>query len=82
MWREGNPPPGWVDAVSRVMATGLAVPIELSSEEVTRAYNDWLESKVLTPLRNTSPERYAAVVAQIRTLIVGMVEEAGEPKAS
>jgi hypothetical protein len=76
---DGNPPANWVDAVSCVMAGGLAVPVELNDDDnATPAYNKWLEARVLTPLRNSFPERYAAVVAQIRALIPSMSEVADE----
>jgi hypothetical protein len=67
---EVSPPPGWSDAVFRVMTASLALPIELQRRETLAAYNDWLESRVLGPLRTMSPERYRAVVDSIRTLIV------------
>ncbi len=79
---EGNPPAEWAEAVSRVMACGLAVPIELTDEGATRAYNDWLELRVLNPMRNSFPERYAAVVVQVRSLLVGMSEVGDEPQNS
>jgi hypothetical protein len=76
---EGNPPQDWAEAVSRVMASGLAVPVELDDDDATRAYNEWLETRVLTPMRNTFPERYAAVANHIRALIPSMSEAADEP---
>jgi hypothetical protein len=67
---EVSPPPGWSEAVFRVMTASLALPIELQRQETLAAYNDWLESRVLGPLRAMSPERYRAVVDSIRMLIV------------
>jgi hypothetical protein len=67
---EAGPPPGWGDAVFRVMAASLALPVELQRQETLAAYNNWLEARVLSPLRAMSPERYRAVVDSIRTLII------------
>jgi tetratricopeptide (TPR) repeat protein len=75
---EGHPPPGWSEAVSRMMAASLTLPIELNSQEATRAYNDWLEARVLAPLRNISPERYQAVVQQVRGFILDFPEDTSE----
>jgi hypothetical protein len=74
LW-EGGPPPEWCDAVGRVMTIGLALPMEITSEEASQAYNDWLESRVLTPLRATSPERYRAVIEGIRMIILSTQED-------
>jgi hypothetical protein len=52
------------------MTASLALPIELQRQETLAAYNDWLESRVLGPLRAMSPERYRTVVDSIRMLIV------------
>ena len=71
---EGNPPPEWIEAVFRMMTASLALPVELNSDEATRAYNNWLETRVLTPLRSSSPERYRRVVEQVRFLIVNFSE--------
>jgi len=54
---EVRPPPGRSDAVFRVMTASMALPIELQRQETLAAYNDWLESRVLGPLRAMSPER-------------------------
>jgi hypothetical protein len=67
---EAGPPPGWGDAVFRVMPASLALPVELQRQETLAAYNNWLEARVLSPLRAMSPERYRAVVDSIRTLII------------
>jgi hypothetical protein len=53
-----------------VTTASLALPIELQRQETLAAYNDWLESRVLGPLRAMSPECYRAIVDSIRTLIV------------
>jgi hypothetical protein len=72
-WESGAPP-GWIDVVNRVMTASLAFPVELQESETVAAYNEWLESRVLGPLRIMSPQRYRAVVESIRTLISGPQE--------
>jgi hypothetical protein len=74
LW-EGGPPPEWCDAVNRVMTIGLALPMEITTEDAGRAYNDWLETRVLIPLRTKSPEKYRAVIEGIRAVILDVQEE-------
>jgi hypothetical protein len=67
---EPEPPPGWVEAVNRVVTSTLALPIELGDAETEAAYNEWLERDHLGPLRAVWPERYQAVVEQVRAFIL------------
>jgi hypothetical protein len=72
---EGTPPPGWCSAVHRVMTGGLCLPFEIEAPEATGAYNDWLESRVLGPLRAKAPQTYRAVVEYIRGIILHSPED-------
>ena len=54
----------WVEAVDRVIMSGLAMPIELSDDSVVRSYNAWLEQHYLEPLRSVCPDRYRSVIEQ------------------
>jgi len=71
---DGQVPPGWVNAVNHVLVAGLALPVELQEEGLIQAYNRWVESSVLEPLRSRAPESYAAVVEYIRTIINSIAE--------
>jgi hypothetical protein len=65
----GQVPPNWVNGVALVIVAGLALPFELLDDETRRAYNNWLESNILEPLRMRRAETYAAVVQHIRALV-------------
>jgi hypothetical protein len=65
-----EPPLEWVEALSRVITSALALPIELGETETIAAYNTWLERNYLEPMRAVWPERYQAVVEQLRALIL------------
>lgn len=67
-WRD-TPPPDWVEAVTRISVASLSIPVELEDEAATSAYNQWLERRVLEPLRSTAPERYRGIVANIKDFI-------------
>ena len=68
---DGHPPPGWIMAVDRVMTSSLALPFELSGDkEATSAYNDWLERRVLGPMRASAPESYKLVVEHLKNFIL------------
>lgn len=68
---DGQPPPRWMMAVNRVMASSLAFPFELSgNQEATSAYNEWLERRVLAPMRVAAPESYKLVVEHVRKFIL------------
>lgn len=69
LWPDGAPPQ-WADAVDRVFISTLATPVELTDDKLVSAYNAWFEQYHLEPLRTVWPERYHAVVEQIRSLIL------------
>ena len=60
---------------AQAFVAGLALPVELQDEELTQAYNRWVESNVLEPLRVRAPETYAAVVEYIRSFINSVAED-------
>jgi hypothetical protein len=64
-----NPPPNWVDAVRSISVASLSIPVELADDQLVAAYNDWLEARLLKPMRATEPQRYQRVVAQMRSFI-------------
>jgi hypothetical protein len=69
---DGQPPPEWIMAVNRVIKAGLALPFELSgNQQAVQAYNEWLERTVLAPMRAAEPESYAALVAHLKSFILG-----------
>lgn len=67
-------PPGWVEAVDRVIMASLVTPIELTDETRARSYNVWLEKDVLDSIRAVAPERYQAIIEQIRSFILSAEE--------
>jgi hypothetical protein len=73
---EGAPPPEWCSAIHRVMTASLSLPFEIETPEAIDAYNNWLESRVLGPLRAKAPQTYRAVVEQIRGVIIDGPENA------
>jgi hypothetical protein len=75
---EGSPPPGWVDAASRVMVASLAFPVELADQAVIQRYHRWLDSRVLREIQDNDPDRYRAIVEQIRSFVVGVAEAKNE----
>jgi hypothetical protein len=66
---EGQPPPGWVGAVTNVGIASLSLPVEIPDQDTLKAYNGWLERQVLKPLKAYSPSTYQAVVTQLRFLV-------------
>jgi hypothetical protein len=48
----------------------LALPVELGDDKKTLAYNAWLDLNYLKPLRAVWPNRYEAVVQQLRAFIL------------
>jgi hypothetical protein len=75
---EGSPPPGWVDAASRVMVASLAFPVELADQAVIQRYHRWLDSRVLREIQDNDPDRYRAIVEQIRSFVIGVAEAKNE----
>jgi hypothetical protein len=75
---EGSPPPGWVEAANRVMVASLAFPVEFSDQAVIQRYHSWLEARVLQEIRHNDPNRYQAIVEQIRSFILGVAEAKNE----
>ena len=67
---EGSPPPQWIEAVDRVILASLAMPVELADDKAVKAYHNWFEQHHLEPLRSVWPERYRAVVEQLRSFIL------------
>ncbi|WP_147270294.1 MULTISPECIES: HTH domain-containing protein [Rhodopseudomonas] len=67
---DNEPPPEWVEAVNRVIMSTLAFPVELGETETIAAYNAWFELSCLEPLRAVWPDRYQAVVEQLRAFIL------------
>jgi hypothetical protein len=72
---EAGPPSQWVDAVDRVIMASLAVPVELAGDDVVSAYNAWFEQNHLEPLRSVWPEKYRAVVEQVRSFIMSVEDD-------
>jgi hypothetical protein len=72
---EGNPPPEWVEAVRSISIASLAMPVELTDDQSVAAYNDWLEGRLLEPMRATEPELYRRVTAHLRTFIESARED-------
>jgi hypothetical protein len=58
------------------MTASLSLPFEIEAPEAASAYNEWLESRVLGPLRAKAPRTYEAVVEHIRGVILGGLEHA------
>jgi hypothetical protein len=75
---EGSPPPGWVEAATRVMVASLAFPVELADQAVIQRYHRWLEARALREIRDNDPNRYQAIVEQIRSFILGVAEAKNE----
>jgi hypothetical protein len=69
-WK-GQPPPGWVVAVKRILRTTLALPFDLSGDpQALDRYNEWLERTVLEPMRKTEPESYRATVEYLKNFVL------------
>ena len=69
-WK-GQPPPGWIMAVNRILRTTLALPFELGGDpQALDHYNEWLERTVLEPMRKTAPESYRAIVEYLRNFVL------------
>jgi hypothetical protein len=75
---EGNPPPEWVQAVRIISIASLAMPVELVDDQSVAAYNDWLENRLLEPMRATEPELYWRVIAHLRRFIESASEDGDE----
>lgn len=73
-WEAGTPPE-WIEAVNRITLASLAFPLELADDDAAKAYNAWLEQHHLEPLRAVSPERYRAVVEQVRAFILSAEDD-------
>jgi tetratricopeptide (TPR) repeat protein len=72
----GTLPLGWVEAVRGVSVASLAVPMEFAGEKL-RDYLDWVEERVVEPLRINEPRLYERVVETVKHLIEA-TSEAGE----
>ncbi len=75
---EGQPPPGWVEAVTTVELAMLSLPVEISEQATLKAYNAWLDAHVLKPLKQRSPSTYAAVVRQLSSFVNDAPEASDE----
>ena len=75
-------PADWIEAATRIMVASLALPFEIESKEVIKAYNEWLEREVLAPMRATSPARYEAVVDYVRSFVACAGEEDDDEPAT
>jgi Flp pilus assembly protein TadD len=75
---EAGPPPQWADAVDRIILASLAMPVELTDGKVVDAYNVWYEQNHLESLRSVWPERYRAVVEQVRSFILNAEDDNDE----
>jgi hypothetical protein len=67
---EGTVPPQWGEEIEAVIAAALAVPVQLSDGAALEAYHAWLESNLLGPMRELSPETYQKVVEKVRALVL------------
>ena len=68
---EGQPPPEWIMAVSRILRTTLALPFELGGDsQALDRYNEWLERTVLELMRKTAPESYWAIVEYLKNFVL------------
>jgi hypothetical protein len=77
---EAGPPPQWVDAVDRVILASLAMPVELTDDKIVDAFNIWYEQNHLEPLRSVWPDRYRAVVEQVRSFMLSSEDDDDEKK--
>ena len=69
-WK-GQPPPGWIMAVNRILRITLALPFELSGDPQTLdRYNEWLERTVVEPMRKTAPESYRAIIEYLKNFVL------------
>jgi hypothetical protein len=68
-WK-GQPPPGWMMAVNRILRTTLALPFGLGDPQALDHYNAWLERTVLEPMRQTAPESYRAIVEYVKNFVL------------
>ena len=72
---EGQAPPNWSDAMERMLAFGLSLPIDITDKEILTQYNVWLEGRVLETLRRLKPSRIDGVAAHIRDLISRLAKD-------
>jgi hypothetical protein len=54
------------------------MPVELANDQSVKAYNDWLEGRLLEPMRAMEPEIYRRVTTHLRTLIESASEDDGK----
>nr|WP_291850676.1 hypothetical protein [Bradyrhizobium sp.] len=73
-WR-GNPPPNWSSAVNRVSIASMAMPVEIGDDQVRAAYNEWLETAILSDLRKNDRDFYNEVISYIRDFITKLHED-------
>jgi hypothetical protein len=76
---EGNAPRDWIKTIKTVMLAGLALPVELGGNELKNAYNNWLERRVLEPLRTNAQDVYRALVEHVRQFVNAAAEDADGP---
>lgn len=67
-WPQGAPN-GWIPAVRRVLACSLALPIQITDNAKIAAYQEWLETDVMSPLRLYSPETYQEVLEYLKRFV-------------
>jgi hypothetical protein len=71
-------PPGWVEVVNGVLNAGLAMPAELTDRRIREAYVKWLDERVLSPLRQLHPARYAALVENLKSYVLNVSQAADD----
>ena len=76
-WND-NTPPEWVETGEANLLAALFMPIEVEDVTKLKAYHNWVERRLIGPMRNDSPDKYEAIVRQLRLHASNIVEDENE----
>jgi hypothetical protein len=71
---EGSPPPKWVEASTRTIGIGFALPVEIDDATVRAEYNKWAESRFFKSMRDLAPTQMKLLVEQLSELITSIAD--------
>jgi hypothetical protein len=67
-------PPNWVEASTRTITAGFALPVEIDDGEIRAEYNKWAESRFFKSMRYLAPTKVQLLVARLAELIVSVAD--------
>jgi hypothetical protein len=66
----GGAEPEWAEKVSRALHQDIVAALDIDDSVKRGAYHSWAEKHVLEPMRTLAPERYRALVEDLRVFLL------------